>query len=194
MASGARAMMDWLAEVGKKDNAMLAELRRSLSFPAGTYPKTFRWIERFVPKNDREDPWVRKVYYLVPALWASVQRYEETEQSRKHFASIVATADKTSRVAAEMDTVALSPMERRFITLLESDGEQLEHHLRQLVLYLRNAEIDWEALIEDLGNWNNEQKRVQREWGMRYYQTLQMDATKMEDEVTTHVEVQDFTD
>jgi len=59
--------------------------------------------------------------------------------------------------------------ERRFITLLDADPDQLPHRLRQMVALLKDYNLDLEALLKGLLYWNNDQKRTQNQWARDFY-------------------------
>ncbi len=64
--------------------------------------------------------------------------------------------------------------ERRFIALLDADGEQLSHRLRQMIALLTEHAIDFEGLLKDLLYWNDDQKRTQSSWARDFYRNLQI--------------------
>jgi len=59
--------------------------------------------------------------------------------------------------------------ERRFISIsvLDADREQLPHRLRQMIALLGEQSIDFDALLRDLLNWNDE-----RVWARDFYRAL----------------------
>lgn len=62
--------------------------------------------------------------------------------------------------------------ERRFITLLDADTDQLPHRLRQLTALLKEQTIDFDALLQGLLFWNDDQKRTQNTWARDFYRSL----------------------
>ena len=67
-------------------------------------------------------------------------------------------------------------IERRFITLLDSDRDQLPHRLRQMLALLKEYPIDFQTLLRDLGNWNSNLKKIQYKWAQDFYRDAQDDA------------------
>lgn len=63
-------------------------------------------------------------------------------------------------------------VERRFITLLDSDRDQLSHRLRQVVAMLKDYPLDFEALLTGLLYWNDDRKRTQNAWARDFYQNM----------------------
>ena len=72
--------------------------------------------------------------------------------------------------------------ERRFITLLDADTDQLPHRLRQLTALLKEQTIDFDALLQGLLFWNDDQKRTQNTWARDFYRSL---TSRTETEATT---------
>jgi CRISPR system Cascade subunit CasB len=66
--------------------------------------------------------------------------------------------------------------ERRFITLLDADRDQLPHRLRQMIALLKEQIIDFDALLKGLLYWNDAQKRTQNAWARDFYRTLNHEA------------------
>ena len=78
--------------------------------------------------------------------------------------------------AAHQAASGSTSTERRFITLLDSDGDQLPHHLRQMIALLKDQSIDFDALLTDLLFWNDDQKQTQNAWARGFYRNLEDDA------------------
>jgi CRISPR system Cascade subunit CasB len=57
--------------------------------------------------------------------------------------------------------------------LLNSDEEELPHHLRGIVSLLRSAKapipVDWSQLTWDLRFWSHPERRVQRDWARSFW-------------------------
>ena len=62
--------------------------------------------------------------------------------------------------------------ERRFITLLNADSDQLPQRLRQMIALLKKQAIDFGSLLKGLLYWNDDQKRTQNAWARDYYRNL----------------------
>ncbi|GAG35875.1 unnamed protein product, partial [marine sediment metagenome] len=65
--------------------------------------------------------------------------------------------------------------ERRFITLLDSDHEQLPHRLRQMIALLKDQAIDFGGLLKGLLYWNDDRKRTQNAWARDFYRNANAD-------------------
>lgn len=62
--------------------------------------------------------------------------------------------------------------ERRFITLLDSDPDQLPNRLGQMIALLKEQAIDFNDLLKGLLYWNDDQKRTQNAWARDFYRNL----------------------
>ena len=64
-------------------------------------------------------------------------------------------------------------LEARFMALLNSRGENLPGHLRQLIGLLASARkglgLDWYALLQDVGRWDQSNRTIQKSWIRDYY-------------------------
>ena len=150
----------WLEKLNKADNKARAVLRRSLAFDPGQHIPAFPYVEPFL--KGAESGWHRDMHYLVAALWAAHWREGRTDADHT-LARACATHQLKSGSAST---------ERRFISLLDADREQLPHRLRQMVALLGEQPIDFEALLDDLLCWNSEAKRTQNAWAREFYRTL----------------------
>lgn len=150
-----------LESLNEKDTKVRAVLRRSLSFDPGQYIPAYPYVEPFV--RGENNSWRREMLYLVAGLWAAHWRGgcsgEPTGIGRACHALYLAK-DKSPSV------------ERRFITLLDSDRDQLAHRLRQMVALLKDDPLDFEALLTGLLSWNDDRKRTQTAWARDFYQNM----------------------
>jgi CRISPR system Cascade subunit CasB len=144
--------------------AVVSILRRSLSFEPGQYISAFPVVEPYLYDLSESR---RKVAYLAAGLWATAQR--------RTSGSAMPLAEAFRRVADKRrgESNTASSVDKRFITLLDSDIDELPHRLRQVVSLI-NAEqtvIDWPALLTDLFAWNAESRHVQRHWARLYWRS-----------------------
>lgn len=153
--SGADDEDAFSAFIDQLDAGAIATLRRSLAFPPGTWPGAFPYVERWVLDGTA---WKRNMYYLTAGLQAS---------SRVAHAS-GSLGDATRRLSQVTDSASI---EKRFMTLLESDGDELPHRLRQLITLMGSAGIapDWGRLRRDLIRWHHPDKWIQVRWARDYY-------------------------
>lgn len=149
--------IDWLEELNARDTRVRAVLRRSLAFDPGEFPPSYPYVEPFLKDEDRS--WRRQVHYLVAGLWADHWR-EGRMGSRQSLGSACAAHQLASSSAST---------ERRFITLLDADRDQLPHRLRQAIALLKEQAIDFDDLLRRLLSWNDDQKRSQNAWARDFY-------------------------
>ena len=151
--------IEWLERLNEKDTKARAVLRRSLSFDPGQFVPAFPYVEPFV--KDSDTVWRRKVHYLVAGLWAG--HWREGQQGPLLPIGRACRAYQSARGSTSV--------ERRFITLLDSDTDQLPHRLRQMVALLKDQPIDFELVLKGLLYWNDDQKRTQNAWARDYYRS-----------------------
>ncbi len=153
-------LIAWLEQLNETDSKVRAVLRRSLAFDPGQHIPAFPYVEPFL--KGEESSWRRDMHYLVAALWAGHWR-----EGRAGAALPLARA-----CAAHQIKSGSASTERRFISLLDADREQLPHRLRQMVALLGEQPIDFEALLDDLLRWNGESKHTQNAWARNFYRAL----------------------
>ena len=130
--------IEWLEGLCEKDTRVRAVLRRSLAFDPGEYWRAYSYVEPFL--KGEGNSWRRKMFYLVAGLWASHWAAGRTGAPMSiGKACAVYQSDKKS-----------TSTERRFIALLDADGEQLPHRLRQMIALLKEQSIDFGVLLEKL--------------------------------------------
>jgi CRISPR system Cascade subunit CasB len=78
--------------------------------------------------------------------------------------------------AVHQATSGSTSTERRFVNLLDADRDQLPHRLRQMVALLKELAIDFDALLNGLLYWNDDQKRIQNSWARDFYRSLSHEA------------------
>lgn len=149
--------IEWLEGLNKNDTKVRAVLRRSLAFDPGAFTPAFPYVEPFVKAEDNS--WRRKMLYLVAGLWAAQWR-----EGRAGASMPIGKASATYQAVSGSTSI-----ERRFITLLDADPDQLPHRLRQMLALLKDQSIDFDGLLKGLLHWNDDQKRTQSEWARDYY-------------------------
>ena len=152
--------IEWLEGLNEKDTKVRAVLRRSLAFDPGKFTAAYPYIEPFL--KEEENYWRRDVFYLVAGLWASHWRDDRS--------GLPVTFGKAC--AEYQGASGSTSTERRFITLLDADSDQLPHRLRQMVALLKEQYIDFDDLLNRLLYWNDDQKRTQNIWARDFYRNL----------------------
>lgn len=154
-------LIEWLEVLNQKDTKVRAVLRRSLAFDPGAFVPAYPYIEPFV--KDESNSWRREMHYLVAGLWAAHWRDGRSGEPMpigKACQSLYLARDKSPSI------------ERRFITLLDSDRDELPHRLRQLLALLKDYPIDFDVLANGLLRWNDDRKQTQNIWAKDFYRNL----------------------
>ena len=152
--------IEWLEKITEKDTKVRAVLRRSLAFDPGKFVQAFPYVEPFV--KDEDNTWRREAHYLVAGLWATHWREGRPGQPLP-----------LGRACAVYQAASGSAStERRFISLLDADTDQLPHRLRQMVALLKDQPLDFGALLKGLLYWNDDQKRTQNNWARDFYRNF----------------------
>ena len=155
--------IEGLEGLSEKDTRVKAVLRRSLAFDPGEYPPAYPYVEPFL--KDEGNSWRREMFYLVAGLSASPWAVGRTGAPM--------SIGKACAIY-QLDRKSTST-ERRFIALLDADGEQLPHRLRQMIALLKEQTIDFGVLLEKLLYWNDDRKRTQNAWARDFYRNLQVE-------------------
>lgn len=166
----------WLEKLNESDSKVRAVLRRSLAFDPGQHIPAFPYVEPFL--KGEESVWRHNTHYLVAALWAAHWR-----EGRAGAAHTLARACATHQLNS-----GSASTERRFISLLDADREQLPHRLRQMIALLGEQLIDFELLLDDLLRWNSDSKRTQNDWARDFYRTLNFSIQTQPDTATETTE------
>ncbi|KJH65970.1 type I-E CRISPR-associated protein Cse2/CasB [Chromobacterium violaceum] len=169
MSEHAQDFVLHLQQLAEQDRGALAALRRSVGFPPGAYPPAFPHVERFVPPDSHAEDSFRLALYIAASLFALLPKHQTGQ-------SLAAAFGKLWR-ARESDSV-----EKRFITLLDAEPEQLPNYLRQAVTLLAadGYGLDYQALLRDLNYWlspwqreqydgTTSRDKVRRNWARDFY-------------------------
>ena len=166
--------IEWLEGLNEQDTRARAVLRRSLAFDPGVFVPAYPYVEPFV--KGEEHSFRREVFYLVAGLWAAHWREGRTG-APMHIGKACASLQSASGSIS---------IERRFITLLDADFDQLPHRLRQMIALLKEHAIDFNSLLKGLLHWNDDQKSTQNAWARDFYRNidheLQTEPTTQEEE------------
>lgn len=155
--------IEWLEALNEKDTKVRAVLRRSLSFDPGAYVPAFPYVEAFVGNGD--NAWRRETLYLVAGLWAAHWR----EGLRSQPLSLGEACAKHQLASGSTST------ERRFVSLLDADRDQLPYRLRQMIALLKDYTLNFDVLLSGLLYWDDDQKRTQKAWARDFYRNLNHD-------------------
>jgi CRISPR system Cascade subunit CasB len=164
----------------KLDSGARAELRRSLSCerPSAHLP-AYRYVERYVPGQELSKARRRDAYYLVAGLFALVERQPSpglgTGGNSTGTPISLAQAIKRYGLNSEKGDGGMSGLEKRFLTLLDSDEDQLPYRLRQMLQLITRGQnavtspLDWAGLLADLQAWDSPSDWVRQKWAKEFY-------------------------
>jgi CRISPR system Cascade subunit CasB len=148
--------------VERGDRGSLAALRRGLGKRPGESPEMYPHVMRFEPK-----PWEEESYFLVASLFAL---WHQGSLSGAIGSTRGSIGESFRRVQDQSDSESI---ERRFVALLNAHREDLPEHLRHAVSLMRSAKhpvsINWDRLLGDLRNWDDERRNVQRRWARDFW-------------------------
>lgn len=141
----------------KQDRGALAHLRRGLGKRPGEASEMFRYIGRFLGerRNDAND----RAIFLTSALFAF---YNDAPGNAGNLGSSLRRMD----AASQNDS-----LEKRFVALLDAEGDDLHYHLRQMIALVRadNAPVNWGRLYKDIRNWDSDSRYVQTAWARSFW-------------------------
>ena len=143
----------------KEDRGGLATLRRGLGRPPGTVTEMYRLVMPRLPDHRKQE----FVCFLIAPLFALHPKMTENGNMGTHLAT---TRTETNQEA----------LERRFTALLSAHSDDLPVYLRQAVSLLKSREeipINWNQLFWDILNWEDEERRVQKEWARAFWSRSQ---------------------
>jgi CRISPR system Cascade subunit CasB len=155
----------FVAHLWGLDRKAYAELRRSLGDSPGQTMKAIPYVEPFAATE--KSSWNSQMYYLVAGLFCLVERPLEQPSNKP-----TATKDNLGANIAKLYLARekSGSIEKRFVTLLDSDEEQLFDRLRQMISLLRSdgISVSWERLLLDLCYWHTEDRKVQHAWAKSF--------------------------
>jgi CRISPR system Cascade subunit CasB len=143
-------------EKRRSDRALLARLKRGLGQSpedvpmAGSFTYTFSSAEN---PNQRDE----ETFHLIATLFALHPAEGGRGNMGNHLRQL--WADKPEPP---------SNVERRFVTLLTAERDDLRDALRHAVSLLKSKEIpvNWRRLLDDVTYWN---EQVKREWSRQFW-------------------------
>lgn len=180
--------------------ARLAALRRGLGKQPGEVPEVLPVLIPLL--GDRPLlPHERNVAFLVGPLFASYPRpYREKAlpEDRRNLGGSLwvlqhspnrddeldgsATIEQTPASEDDVGRSGLTPIERRFIALLDSPYDDLAEQLRGIVKLLagKDIPIDWARLTRDLLGWEHPNRVVQLKWAESFWREERIERTQSE--------------
>ncbi len=141
-----------------QNRGALASLRRGLGQPPGTVADMYRFVEPFLGQ-ERSVGFKESAFYLVAALFALHPLSTGSGNMGAHMR------------ASDLENKSGDALERRFTALLAAHSDDLPDYLRQAVSFLKSKDVpvNWNQLLWDLQKWNDENRRVQKEWARAFW-------------------------
>lgn len=146
--------ISYLQKNAQKDwRHMLPKLRRGLGKRPGEAVEALPFVVPFLPTDHR----LQDAFFLVGTLFALHPAPNGKGNMGEVFRRL---GDNPS-------------LEKRFLSLLDSDFDELGDRLRHVVALARskNVPIDYRRLLTDLVYWTNPERYVQLHWARSYWST-----------------------
>jgi len=168
VSSPERRFVDRLTRLTR---GQLAELRRSLSddHPGDGAPFLEGLILRsgLQSRNRQGVCLIAGLYALIERPWNEDPRPPGSAQTELRGPSLGFLLGALYRDQQERPSV-----ERRFLALLDADGDALAYHLRQVISLLKASELkpDWVRLLRDVCGWEARWgNQIRRQWANDFY-------------------------
>jgi CRISPR system Cascade subunit CasB len=141
-----------------QNRGALASLRRGLGQPPGTVADMYRYVEPHLGKESSAG-FKESAFYLVAALFA----LHPSSTGNGNMGTHMRASDPENRSGDALD--------RRFTALLAAHSDDLPDYLRQAISFLKSKDvaINWSQLLWDLQNWNDENRRIQKQWARDFW-------------------------
>jgi CRISPR system Cascade subunit CasB len=157
----ARFVSHLMGLVTAQRRGVLAALRRGLGcdMPSAEQHRVVApWLPTDASVRDAR-PW-----YLIASLFAAHPVTATVHGGRRHRSFGVSMAELNRRREGH-------GVERRFMSLLDTDEEELASHLRHAIQLLRTDDVgvDWEQLLRDLRWWSRDDGAVQQRWAKDFW-------------------------
>lgn len=142
-----------LIEEERQDRGALADLRSGLGKEPGEMARVHKHVVPYLPEKFYNDRW----YYLTATLFGAFPQHRKGRSLGEAFHPLRKKSES---------------MEARFVSLLNTNPDDLDNNLRQAISLLKANEqpLDWFALFEDLLQWDHPDGHVQLRWARNFYQ------------------------
>lgn len=181
--SPAHAFTNLVRGWNQDQKGRLALLRRNAGEPLKD-ARGITWMYDLL--NDFQRDYGDETLFLTATLLALDRPYLNGAQPRP------GSFGQTMSVLKSQAGANVESLERRFAILLDADFEpsdgsgELPFRLRQTVKLVvsKGVSIDWPRLLNDLRQWNNDRKTIQKQWAKDFYTTFAADTTEPTLEIT----------
>lgn len=142
----------------RQNSAALARLRRGLGREPMECSEMLSYVMPFLPEVGKRDH-----YFLVASIFA-----HHPPTDRHTGLSLGAAIHAVWQERDRIDSI-----EKRFVALLNAHGDELPHHLRQIIGLVnaqqRPTPLDYRKLLQHLAHWDNPSRWVQMEWARDFW-------------------------
>ena len=170
MSEYAERFIAHLVALYEKDAGAMAALRRSMAFEPGRYPVVYPYVESYIGRDWHERDPRRLATYAVAGLYARHPKHEARYTFAGAFGELMRRRTGDGRGG--------DGIQRRFVSLLNADPENVVDYLRQ-ALSLMAADaggFDYVRLLDDLVKWMNpypgrgeDRDRLRERWAREFY-------------------------
>jgi CRISPR system Cascade subunit CasB len=153
-----------LADPKNPQRDVLAHLRRGLDRSPDYALARAGWLFAQIPR------WALESALLVAGLFAWAKGNCRDERDTNFGKAFGSGVDATGK------------RQKRFIDLLDTDGDELPYKLRQAIALMDGTSLDWIKLIYDIKNWNEPERYVQKEWARGFWSHRKVEEADAENE------------
>lgn len=162
--------------------AEAADLRRSLAHPPGEYVPAMRVLEYFFGEKDFR----RVPTYIVAGLFADIWR-PPADGREWHDVDPTITVPRAMRSYVNKKKAdARAPLERRFLTLIDTSLEGVTVHMRPILRMISQEGVSWSwtRLLYDVSRWTSPNGNIQHQWAREFYRAQSEDDREENHETT----------
>lgn len=147
----------FIAALARLDNAGRARLKRNAGRTLSEARDVHRIFYQALPREIAGRP-EEESYFLIATLYPLAKARSDGKTLGATLRTVRSLRESTS-------------IDRRFQALLDSELDQLQFRLRQIVRLVAASEqaIDWGQLLNDLLAWNHPDRYVQLRWARDYF-------------------------
>lgn len=169
-----------IKRLSEMSRAEAADLRRSLAHSPGDYVPAMRVLEYFFSEHDSR----RVPAYIVGGLFADLWR-PPADGREWHDVDPKITVPRAMRAYLNKQNAdARAPLERRFLTLIDTSLEGVTVHMRPILRMISKEDVSWSwtRLLHDVLRWTKPDSSIQLRWAREFYRA------HIEDEKEEHIE------
>ena len=150
----------------KKDRATLATLRNGLREKDCRSMEMYQFLGKFLSDSTSQN--YEDAVFIVSALFAS---YSQAKNVKGNLGDSLREYQRKT----ESESV-----EKRFVSLLNAERDELSTYLRNIINLLKSQEIgvNWEKLFNDIQQWNTDNRFVQTRLARSFWGNINTENTE----------------